>query len=584
MPPKMTGARMLWESLLREGVEVVFGYPGGSIMPVYDAMLDYPVRHVLTRHEQGAAHAADAYARTLREQRKVGVAMATSGPGATNLVTGIATAFMDSSPVVFITGQVAAEYLGTDAFQETDVTGVTMPITKHNFLVTQAAEIPRVVREAFHIARTGRPGPVLIDLCKNAQNDEAEFVWPEQVRLPGYRPPERADPDALARANALLRQAQRPVILAGQGVLISGAMAQLQALAETAHIPVAMTLLGLGALPLTHPLALGMMGMHGEYFVNMAIQHADLLIALGMRFDDRVTGKLEAYAPQARKIHVEVDPAEINKNVPVDVALLGDLRTVLEQWLEVVEPQRHDAWLTQIEAWRADTRRRDVVEKVKRNGGGPLRGAEVVQRLWETTANADTIITTGVGQHQMWVAQYYRFGQPYRLVTSGGLGTMGFGLPAGVGAAIAHPDKEVWVVEGDGGFQMTQAEMATAVQEGLNLKIVILNNNYLGMVRQWQELFYERRYSAVLLHNPDFVKLADAHGIPARRVTQRREVDAALAFARQQRGPVLLEFRVPPEDNVFPMVTTSDPLHRMMRRPDQEPHVERTANWAGAAP
>ncbi len=575
MPPRMTGAQMLWESLIREGVDVVFGYPGGSIMPVYDALLDYPqVRHVLTRHEQGAAHAADAYARVQRDKRRVGVAMATSGPGATNLTTGIATAYMDSSPVVFITGQVSAEYLGTDAFQEIDVTGITLPITKHNFLVTRADEIPRVVREAFYIARTGRPGPVLIDLCKNAQTDEAEFVWPERVDLPGYRPPERADEAALAEANRMLQVAQRPLILAGQGVLISGAMDELRAFVERAHIPVAMTLLGLGALPLTHPLALGMMGMHGEYFVNMAVQHADLIIALGMRFDDRVTGKLEAYAPRARKIHVEVDPAEINKNVPVDVALLGDLKTVLQQWLAIAPEKRHDPWLAQIAQWRADTQRRDVVERVRQRANGPLRGAEVVQRLWETTASHDVIITTGVGQHQMWAAQYYRFPQPYRFVTSGGLGTMGFGLPAGVGAAVAHPDKEIWVIEGDGGFQMTQAEMATAVQENLNIKIVILNNNYLGMVRQWQELFYDRRYSAVLLHNPDFVKLADAHGIPARRVTDRREVDDAFAFARAHKGPVLLEFRVPPEDNVFPMVTTSDPLHAMIRRPEHEPHLE----------
>ncbi len=575
MPDRMPGAHLLWEALLREGVEVVFGYPGGSIMPVYDALLAYPqIRHVLTRHEQSAGHAADAYARVLREQRRVGVAMATSGPGATNLTTAIATAKMDSSPVVFITGQVAAEYLGSDAFQETDVTGITLPITKHNFLVTQAADIPRVVREAFHIARTGRPGPVLIDLCKNAQTDEAPFVWPAEVRLSGYRPPARASEADLAAADRLLRQAKRPLILAGQGVLIAGAMSALQEFAERAHIPVAMTLLGLGAIPLEHPLALGMMGMHGEYFVNMAIQHADLLIALGMRFDDRVTGKLEAYAPQARKIHVEVDPAEINKNVPVDVSLLGDVGLVLQQWLERLPPQRHDAWLEQIAVWRSDTRRRDVVQKMRRNGRGPLRGAEVVQRLWETIASPETIITTGVGQHQMWVAQYYRFPQPYRLVTSGGLGTMGYGLPAGVGAAIAHPDKEVWVVEGDGGFQMTQAELATAMQEGVNLKIVILNNNYLGMVRQWQELFYDRRYSAVLLHNPDFVQLAAAYGIPARRVTERREVDAALQFARSQRGPVLLEFRVATEDNVFPMVTTSDPLDAMIRRPEAEPHLE----------
>jgi len=566
----MTGAQMLWESLIREGVEVVFGYPGGSIMPVYDAMLEYPVRHVLTRHEQGAAHAADSYARALRHQRKVGVAMATSGPGATNLVTGIATAMMDSSPVVFITGQVASSYLGSDAFQEIDVTGVTQPITKHNFLVTRAADIPRVVREAFHIARTGRPGPVLIDLCKDAQTEEAEFVWPETVQLPGYHLPEQADEAALEEATRLLSQAQRPVILAGQGVLLSGAMEELRALADRAQIPVAMTLLGLGALPLEHPLSLGMMGMHGEYFVNMAIQNADLLIALGMRFDDRVTGKLEAYAPQARKIHVEVDPAEINKNVLVDVALLGDLKTVLTQWLPLVPEAQRPAWLAQIDTWRAGTRQRDVVRRTQRRSGGPLRGAEVIQRLWEATVDRDVIITTGVGQHQMWTAQYYRFAQPYRLITSGGLGTMGFGLPSGVGAALAHPDKEIWVIEGDGGFQMTQAEMSTVVQENLNIKIVVLNNHYLGMVRQWQELFHDRRYAAVLLHNPDFLQLAAAHGIPGRRVTQRNEVDDALAFARRQKGPVLLEFRVPDEDNVFPMVTTNDPLHAMIRRPTEE--------------
>ena len=561
---KMSGARLLWEALIREGVEVVFGYPGGAIMPVYDAMLDYPVKHVLTRHEQAAGHAADGYARALRHRRKVGVAMATSGPGATNLTTAIATARMDSSPVVFITGQVSASLLGSDAFQETDITGITLPITKHNYLVTRAEDIPRVVREAFHIARTGRPGPVVIDLCKNAQIEEAEWSWPERVDLPGYHPPEKADPQDLERAARLIAEAERPVILAGQGVLMSGAMEELRQLAEKLQAPVAMTLLGLGALPASHPLSLGMMGMHGEYYTNMAIQHADLLIALGMRFDDRVTGKLETYAPHAKVIHVEIDPAEIHKNVRADVALLGDLKAVLQDLIPLVEPKQPEDWWDQIAAWKADTRHRDILH---REASGPLRAAQAIHLLWKATSNQETIIATGVGQHQMWAAQYYKLEQPYRLITSGGLGTMGFGLPAGIGAWFAHPEKEVWVIEGDGGFQMTQAELATAVQENANVKIVVINNQYLGMVRQWQELFYEKRYSAVLLHNPDFLKLAEAHGIPAMRVTERGQIPRAVAFAREHQGPVLLEFVVEPEEHVFPMVPSGVSLHEMIRRP-----------------
>ncbi len=561
---KMSGARLLWEALIREGVEVVFGYPGGAIMPVYDAMLDYPVKHVLTRHEQGAGHAADGYARALRHRRKVGVAMATSGPGATNLTTAIATARMDSSPVVFITGQVPASVLGSDAFQETDVTGITLPITKHNYLVTRAKDIPRVVREAFHIARTGRPGPVVIDLCKNAQIEEAEWSWPERVDLPGYHPPEKADPQDLERAARLIAEAERPVILAGQGVLMSGAMEELRQLAEKLQAPVAMTLLGLGALPASHPLSLGMMGMHGEYYTNMAIQHADLLIALGMRFDDRVTGKLETYAPHAKIIHVEIDPAEIHKNVRADVALLGDLKAVLQDLIPLVEPKHPEAWWDQIESWKADTRRRNILYH---NQPGPLRAAQAIHDLWKATAGQDVIIATGVGQHQMWTAQYYKLEQPYRLITSGGLGTMGFGLPAGIGAWFAHPEKEVWVIEGDGGFQMTQAELATAVQEGANVKVVIVNNQYLGMVRQWQELFYEKRYSAVLMHNPDFVQLAKAYSIPAMRVTERGQIPQAVAFAREHPGPVVLEFVVEQEEHVFPMVPSGVSLHEMIRRP-----------------
>jgi len=561
---KKKGAQILWEALVREGVEVVFGYPGGAIMPAYDAMLDYPIHHVLVRHEQGAAHMANGYARA---SGKVGVAMATSGPGATNLVTGIANAMMDSVPIVCITGQVPAHLIGSDAFQETDVTGITLPITKHNYLVTRADEIARVVHEAFHIARSGRPGPVLIDLCKNAQFEEAEFDhYPPPIRLPGYQPVTRAPLHLLQKAARLINQAEQPVILCGHGVLMAGAEQELLYLATKAQIPVASTLLGLSAFPASHPLSLGMMGMHGEVHTNLAIQNSDLLIALGMRFDDRVTGVLKAYAPKATKIHIEIDPAEIRKNVYADVPLVGDLKLVLQDLIPLVEENDHSEWMAQILAWKAEADQRSIMNW---EPDGKLHVPHLVREIWNATGG-DAIISTDVGQHQMWAAQYYAFEKPNRLITSGGLGAMGFGLPAAIGAWFANKDREVWAIVGDGGFQMTAAELTTAVQEGANVKVAIMNNHFLGMVRQWQEFFFEKRYSAVDMLTPDFVKLAEAHHVPARRVTRPEEVQEALQWARQTRGPAVIEFVVEREDAVYPMVPQGAALHEMIQRPPRQ--------------
>jgi acetolactate synthase I/II/III large subunit len=557
---KKTGAEILWECITREGVEVVFGYPGGANMPIYDAMLSYPVHHVLVRHEQGAAHMADGYARA---SGKVGVAMATSGPGATNLVTGIATAMMDSSPIVCITGQVHAHLIGGDAFQETDVTGITLPITKHNYLVMRADEIAEVVAEAFYIARSGRPGPVLIDICKNAQIDQVEFSYPEEVTLPGYQPPSHAPKADLQQAVKLIQEAERPVILAGHGVLMSDAEEVLQHFAVKTNTPVAMTLLGLGAFPASHELSLGMMGMHGEAHSNLAIQNADLLLAFGMRFDDRVTGTLNTYAPGSKKVHIDIDPSEIHKNVKVDVPLVGDLNTVLTDLLPMVDEYEHEAWMGQIAEWKAEGDARSIMGWPD---DGELHVSHLVHALWEATEGG-AIVTTDVGQHQMWTAQYYFLEKPKRWLSSGGAGTMGFGLPSAIGAWFANKNEEVWTVVGDGGFQMTQAELSTAVQEGANVKIAIMNNNFLGMVRQWQEFFFEKRYSAVNMATPDFVKIAEAHGIPARLVTDPDEVEDAIAFARETSGPVLLEFRVVQEEAVYPMVPAGAALDQMLRRP-----------------
>jgi acetolactate synthase-1/2/3 large subunit len=559
---KRRGAQIIWEVLAREGVSVVFGYPGGATLPTYDALPDYPVRHVLTRHEQGAAHMADGYARA---SGKVGVAMATSGPGATNLVTGIATAMMDSSPIVCITGQVPSSAIGSDAFQETDVTGVTLPITKHNYLVTSAEDIAPVLREAFYIARSGRPGPVLVDISKDAQNATIDFEFDEgPVQLAGYRPDLRALPETFDRAIELIEAAERPLILAGHGVLMSGAMQLLRDFIEKTQIPVAMTLLGIGCLSASHRLNLGMMGMHGDTWVNTAIQEADLLLAFGMRFDDRVTGNLSTYAVEAKKIHIDIDPSEINKVVAVDVGIVGDLKETLARLYEQVSEQEHDAWLDHIEELKQDSTCQDIQSLPD---DGHLYTAHVIYDLWRFTQGKATVVTD-VGQHQMWEAQYYKHDFPFKLITSGGLGTMGFALPAAIGAWFANPDELVWVIVGDGGFQMTAAELSTCAQEGVKLNIAIMNNGYLGMVRQWQELFYERRYTATPIHSPDFVKLAEAHGLRGIRVEERTQVEEAFREAQKAAGTVVIDFRVKKEDVVYPMVPAGADLQDMIRRPN----------------
>ena len=558
---KRTGAQIVWECLVRLGVDTVFGYPGGAILPTYDAMLDYPIHHVLVRHEQGATHMADGYSRA---SGKCGVAIATSGPGATNMVTGIATAMLDSSPIVCITGQVGSKLIGSDAFQETDVTGVTLPITKHNYLVTRAEDVARTFREAFYIAQSGRPGPVLIDITKDAQQSSCEFDWDAAApRLPGYRPDLRPLLSEYQKAIEMISAAERPVILAGHGIQISDAGRQVIEFAEKTNTPMAMTLLGIGAVPASHPLNLGMMGMHGEAWVNNAIQEADLLLAFGMRFDDRVTGNLKTYAPNARKIHIEIDPSEINKNVKVDVALVGDLREVLDELLPHVPAGTHDAWHAHIDEMKGDSAVRDI-QNLPDNG--QLFAAHVINDLWRLT-EGKAVVVTDVGQHQMWEAQYYKHEQPRSLITSAGLGTMGFALPAAIGAKFACPDEEVWVIAGDGGFQMTMPELATIAQEKIKIHIAIINNGYLGMVRQWQEFFYERRYAATPLLSPDFAMLAQAFGLKGITVTERGQVKAAVDEARSHHGTVVIDFRVEQEDTVFPMVPAGADLNAMIRRP-----------------
>jgi acetolactate synthase I/II/III large subunit len=560
---QLTGSDIIIECLIREGVKVVFGYPGGAILPTYDAFYKYRdrIHHVLVRHEQGASHMADGFARATG---KVGVCIATSGPGATNLVTGLATAMMDSVPIVAITGQVPRAAIGTDAFQETDVTGVTIPVTKHNYLVSDIDELAYVIKEAFHIARSGRPGPVLIDVPKDVQNQKIEFVYPEApIHLPGYQPTLNADETDVQEAAKLIAEAKRPVILAGHGIIMSGATQELQELAERANIPVTLTLLGKGAMPESHPLTVGMMGMHGAAACNHAIQEADLLIALGMRFDDRVTGNLKTYAPNSKKIHVDIDPSEINKNVKANVGIAGDLKTVLRQMLPHVKSDSHPDWLNTIRDWQEDGNERDILNH---DSHGKLLGAQVINDLWKHTGG-DAITVSDVGQHQMLEAQYYPHQRPATMLTSGGLGTMGFGFPAAIGAKFGKPEEEVWAVVGDGGFQMTLCELATAKQENVKVNIAILNNSYLGMVRQWQEFFYDERYQSTPMFNPDFVKLAEAYGIPAMRVTKREEIAESVEFARRHDGPVLIEYVIEKEEIVYPMVPAGADLDKMIRRP-----------------
>ena len=567
-PTRLTGAEIVWATLVGEGVDDVFGYPGGAILPVYDAMRKFPIHHTLVRHEQGAAHMADGYARA---SGKVGVCIATSGPGATNLVTGIATAMLDSIPVVCITGNVSSKVLGTDAFQEVDITGITLPVTKHNFLVTKPEEIASAIRYAFQIAKSGRPGPVLVDITKDAQQATALFDFEAaKPRAARPHPMLRVEETELQQAAELIKNAKRPVILAGHGVIDSGAMEQIRTLAERAEIPVALTLLGLGGFPASHALNLGMMGMHGETWVNEAIQNSDLLIACGMRFDDRVTGTIPTFAPKAKKIHIEVDPAEVNKNVKVDVALIGDLRHVLEELLPRIPTGEHTDWMKTIEASKGVSAVRDIKNLPD---SGHLYAAHVIHDIWRITGG-DAIVVTDVGQHQMWEAQYFHHEQPRTLITSGGLGTMGFALPAAIGAKKACPQKEVWVIVGDGGFQMTSSELATIAQEEIKINIAIINNGFLGMVRQWQEFFYEKNYASTPLVSPDFVKLADAHGIAGRAVRTRSEVEAAVAEARQTKGAFLLNFMVEKEDAVYPMIPVGKALHEMIHRPTRDPLVE----------
>jgi len=568
----LTGAQILWESLVRQGVTDVFGYPGGAILPAYDAMLGYPIRHILVRHEQGATHMADGYARA---SGRIGVAIATSGPGATNMVTGIATAMMDSSPIVCITGQVGSKLIGSDAFQECDITGITLPITKHNYLVTRPQDVAPAILEGFAVARSGRPGPVLVDITKDAQQGSCEVDWaaaePHLTEALDEALPGDGD---FREAVALINAAERPLILAGHGIMQSGAEPDVIALAERAQIPIAVTLLGIGGIPASHPLNLGMMGMHGEAFVNQAIQEADLLIALGMRFDDRVTGNLKTYAPTARKIHVDIDRAELNKNVRVDVAIAKDLRSALAEWMPYVEWHDRSSWLAAIDAQKGDSAVRDIQSLPD---DGHLYAAHVINDLWRLTGG-DAVVVTDVGQHQMWEAQYYKHDRSRSLITSGGLGTMGFALPAAIGAKVTRPEAEVWVVVGDGGFQMTMCELATIVHECLDVNVAIINNGYLGMVRQWQEFFYEKRYAATPLIGPDFAKLAQAFGIDGVAVTRRGEVADAVQAARRSRRAAVIDFQVEQEDSVFPMVPAGAALHKMIRRPSPSPIVETAAD------
>lgn len=558
---KKTGAQILCEGLVREGVEVIFGYPGGAVLPLYDALPQYPtLRHILVRHEQCAAHAADGYARATG---KVGVCLATSGPGATNLVTGIANAYLDSSPVVAITGQVATPFIGKDAFQEIDITGITLPITKHNYLVLDVTKLARVVKEAFYIAQTGRPGPVLIDIPRDVLQRETEFVYPDSVNLPGYKPILYGHPAQIKRATEMINAAERPVIIAGRGVIISKAFEELRELAEKAQIPVITTFLGIGSFPETHVLSFGWLGMHGMAYANKAVHNADVILAIGMRFDDRATGVVSAFAPQARIVHIDIDPAEIGKNVRVDVPIVGDVKNVLKALNQQVIPREHGEWLNRLDKWRQEHPALEIRETES------LLPQYVIRQIYEITNGVATIVT-GVGQNQMWAGQFFFYDRPNSLISAGGLGTMGFELPGAIGAKVGRPDETVWCIAGDGGFQMTIQELATVVQENVAIKIAIINNGYLGMVRQWQQLFYGRRYICTRLSGPDFVKIAEAYGIPALRVKNKAEVTPAIEKAMEHNGPFLIDFVVEPEECVFPIVPPGAALVEAIEMPRPE--------------
>ncbi|MFW6150130.1 MAG: biosynthetic-type acetolactate synthase large subunit [Chloroflexota bacterium] len=555
---KKSGADIVCESLLNEGVDTVFGILGAAVLPLYDAFSRYPqLRHILVRHEQAAAHAADAYARACE---RVGVCIATSGPGATNLVSGIATAYLDSAPMVAITGQVPSAMIGKDAFQETDITGITLPITKHNYFVSHVGDLARSLKEAFHIARTNRPGPVLVDVPIDVQKEQVEYDYPEKVDLPGYRAAPRGHTAQIRKAVRLINEAERPLIIAGHGVILSKAYDELKELAEKAQIPVVNTLLGMSSFPTTHVLHLGMMGIYGLASANLAVQGADLIVAAGMRFDDRATGDATRFAPGARIVHIDIDAAEIGKNVRADVPIVGDVKHVLRSLLREVQEGQRGPWLSDIAQWQQ-----------KDSSPAPYHGNEllpqyVIGQIDKATQGEATIVT-GIGQHQMWAAHHSSFGRRNSFISSGGLGTMGFELPAAIGAKVARPDDQVWCIAGDGGFQMTLQELATVAQERLDIKVAIVNNGYLGMVRQLQELLYDKRYMHVSLWNPDFVKIADAYGIAGLRVAQRDQVPSAIARAMEHAGPFLIDFAVEPEENIYPIVPPGASLEQLVHAP-----------------
>ena len=556
------GSQIVCESLLKEGCNVVFGIPGGAILPLYQALPEYPeLRHILTRHEQGAALAADGYARVTG---KPGVAFATSGPGATNLVTGIACAQMDSVPLVIVTGQVNSWAIGSDAFQETDITGITLPITKHNFLVMDASEIASSIKEAFYIANSGRPGPVLVDIPRDVFVQEVEYEEPGELNLPGYSPNFSGHSGQIRKAANLINESEKPVIVAGHGVIISKAYDELKELAEKAQIPVITTLLGISCFPEDHVLWTGWPGMHGMAYASFAIEEADLIIALGMRFDDRITGNPSKFALNSKKIHIDVDPSEIGKNIPVDVPIVGDVKEVLTRMNTHVGATTHPAWLKKIDVLKEDHPSLDIPETSK------LLARQVVKDIADETKGGATIVT-GVGQHQMWAAQHYRFKKPCTFLTSGGSGTMGYEVPAAIGAQVADPDSTVWSIAGDGGFQMTLCELATIAENRLPVKFAILNNGFLGMVRQWQEIFFDSSYvSTAYTGNPDFVRLAEAYGIKGIRVTDKTQVKTAIAEAMDHDGPVVVDFIVEQEENVYPMIPSGMTVYDMIEEPISE--------------
>ena len=558
---QMTGSQILLECLRREGVSTIFGYPGGVVLPLYDTLPEFPdLRHVLVRHEQGAAHMADGYARASGE---VGVCLATSGPGATNLVTGIATSFLDSTPMVAITGNVARTLLGKDGFQEADITGITQPITKHNYLVMRAENIAMTIREAFHIAKSGRPGPVHVDIPKDVFMEEAEFEWPEEINLRGYRPTTKGHAGMIRRAAEAINEAERPIIISGHGIIWGDASDELVALAEKAQIPVITTFLGIGGFPETHDLSYGFLGMHGMYHANMAADEADVVIGIGMRFDDRAMGRFNDFNPGAKIVHIDIDPAEIGKNLPTAIPVVGHVKRVLPELADRLDARDRSRWLGWIDQVEEEHPSLEIRETRR------LIPQEIVRALYEETNGGATLVT-GVGQHQMWAGQHYFYDSPRKLVSSGGLGTMGFELPAAIGAQMGVPESEVWAICGDAGFQMTMQELAVCVDERLPVKIAIMNNGYLGMVRQWQELFYDENFVSVAVTQPDFCKLAEAYGIRALRVETKADVLPAIQEARRYDGPILLDFHVDQDENVWPMVPAGAALSETLEMPEKE--------------